>query len=121
MAYDYDDNKSNIEAIAGAIGSGIGSIFSFKTEKEKQKSLKEQARLTEAQRLALIEQQKMLDAQAQVERAKAQGTEAEADSAYQQFLAKMKTVRSYAVPLAIAGSVAILALTYFYIKKSKKA
>jgi len=63
----------------------------------------------------------MLDAQAQVERAKAQGTEAEADSAYQQFLAKMKTVRSYAVPLAIAGSVAILALTYFYIKKSKKA
>jgi hypothetical protein len=33
----------------------------------------------------------------------------------------MKTVRSYAVPLAIAGSVAILALTYFYIKKSKKA
>jgi uncharacterized protein (UPF0305 family) len=114
MAYEYDDNKSNIEAIAGAIGSGIGSIFSFKTEKEKQKSL-------EAQRLALIEQQKALNAQAEAERAKAQGTQAEADSMYQQFLEKMKTVRSYAVPLAIAGSVAILALTYFYIRKSKKA
>ena len=118
--YGYGQNpppKKDNSKVWENIFSGVDKFFTLKTTKEQQK-------LAELQIKQLQEQGKITAQQAQIELSKI-GAESEAarltsESATEQFLAKIKANKAVLVPLAIAGSLAIAGVGYYYFKKAKK-
>ena len=107
------NQPNNNDPIFTAIGS-IASIF----------AIGKQQKLTAEQQKLAEEQQKLLALQAQAQAQQAQidaaARQQESDSLTEQIKAKMQAAKAYLVPISIAASVAIVALTFYYIKKNKK-
>ena len=104
---------NNNDPIFTAIGS-IANIF----------ALGKQQKLTAEQQKLAEQQQKLLALQAQAQAQQAQidaaARQQESDSLTEQIKAKMQAAKAYLVPISIAASVAIVALTFYYIKKKNK-
>lgn len=107
------NQPNNNDPIFTAIGS-IANIF----------ALGKQQKLTAEQQKLAEQQQKLLALQAQAQAQQAQidaaARQQESDSLTEQIKAKMQAAKAYLVPISIAASVAIVALTFYYIKKKKK-
>lgn len=103
-----------------AIFDAIGSIANIFGTAQQRKLTKEQQLMYAEQQKALAEQQKALELQKQIERERASAGIAESEGLTERFMAKMKAMKAYAVPLGIAGAISILALTYYFIKKNQK-
>lgn len=103
-----------------AIFDAIGSIANIFGAAQQRKLTKEQQVMYAEQQKALAEQQKALELQRQIESERASAGIAESEGLTARFMAKMKANKSYLIPIGIAGAVAILAVTYVYIKKNVK-
>lgn len=114
------NQPNNNDPIFTAIGS-IASIFAIGKQ---QKLTAQQQKLAGEQQKLAEEQQKLLALQAQAQAQQAQidaaARQQESDSLTEQIKAKMQAAKAYLVPISIAASVAIVALTFYYIKKKKK-
>ena len=98
--------------VYSTITSGIKDITSiFGT--------KEQAKLTDKQAALAIQQAKIAEQQARAAEASAQADRAKAESEKESFLAKMKAKKAILIPIAIAGSLAIIAVAFYFYKKKK--
>ena len=96
--------------VYSTISSGIKDITSiFGT--------KEQSRLTEKQTALAIQQAKIAEQQARAAEAASQAEKAKAESENASFLAKMKAKKAILIPVAIAGSLAIIAVAFYFYKK----
>jgi len=107
MAKEYGEyGQEEKKSVWDTLTTGVGKFFDLKQTQEEQ----ELAAIRLAQ---LQEQGKMTQTQADIEAAKQQGLT-------DQFLAKVKANKAVLIPLAIAGSIALVGFTFYYIKKGNK-
>lgn len=101
--------KDNIFSTISSGVKDISSIF----------GTKEQAKLAEKQAALAIQQAKIAEQNARAAEAAAQAEKSKAESENTSFLAKMKAKKAILVPLAIAGSLALIAVAFYFYKKKK--
>lgn len=108
MAYDYSnpEQKKDNKSVWDTLTTGLDKFLSLKTTQEQQKleqiKLQQQAGELQSQQVA------------------AGLAAAQQQSLTEQFMAKLKANKAILVPLAIAGSLAIVGVSFYYFKKSKK-
>lgn len=106
MADEYGQAKEK-KSVWDTLGTGIDKFFTFRTAQEQQK--------IEELRLRQLEQQGLIEGE------ETRRSEISEQSATEQFLAKIKANKAILIPLAIAGSLAIAGVGYYYFKKAKKS